>query len=179
MADLRKLLDGATPGPWDIDPHGIDDCFGDVWFGEEARVCENASAADASLIAMAPDLAAEVIALREREARLVAALRAENAALAAKLAEAMRALRNTPCDCDNKEIGRWVYHIPCSRCEALARIEKMGGGDEPNSRTAPRGTVTGSGIGTHSERRGLGDGRAESDWPRLQRTWRLAAVVER
>ena len=118
-------------------------------------------------------------ALREREARLVEALRAENAALAAKLAEAMRALRNTPCDCDNKEIGRWVYHIPCSRCEALARIEKMGGGDEPNSRTAPRGTVTGSGIGTHSERRGLGDGRAESDWPRLQRTWRLAAVVER
>lgn len=56
------------------------------------------------------------------------ALRAENAALAAKLAEAMRALRNTPCDCDNTEIGRRVYHIPCARCEALARIEKEANG---------------------------------------------------
>ena len=75
---LRALVAEATPGPWTLDHHGVDDCLADVWTepGEdEARICENATAEDASLIVLAPTLAAEVIALREREARLVEALR--------------------------------------------------------------------------------------------------------
>lgn len=63
--EIEKLLAEATPGPWDVDPHGIDDCMGDVWLGEEIRVCENVTAEDARLIAMAPDLAAEVVRLRK------------------------------------------------------------------------------------------------------------------
>ena len=61
MADLEKLLAEATPGPWDVDQHGIDDCMGDVWLGEEVRVCENAMAVDARLIALAPSLAAALL----------------------------------------------------------------------------------------------------------------------
>lgn len=52
--ELKALLDEATPGPWTIDPHGIDDCLADVWTepGEdEERICENATVEDARLIA--------------------------------------------------------------------------------------------------------------------------------
>jgi len=76
---LLALVAETTPGPWTLDHHGVDDCLADVWTepGEdEERICENATAEDASLIVLAPTLAAEVIALREREARLVEALRA-------------------------------------------------------------------------------------------------------
>lgn len=65
MTDLREILAAATPGPWKVDPHGIDDCFGDVWHGEETRVCENADAADARLIALAPQLSAALLKARE------------------------------------------------------------------------------------------------------------------
>ena len=75
MTDLRKLLDEATPGPWTIDPHGIDDCLADVWTepGEdEERICENATVEDARLIALAPDLAAALIKAEEALASIVA-----------------------------------------------------------------------------------------------------------
>lgn len=74
---LRALVAEATPGPWTLDHHGVDDYLADVWTepGEdEERICENATAEDARLIVLAPTLAAEVIDLREREARLVKVL---------------------------------------------------------------------------------------------------------
>ena len=120
MADLRKLLAEATPGPWTLDHHGVDDCLADVWTepGEdEERICENATAEDARLIVLAPTLAAEVISLREREARLVEALRW------------MGAERN-------KQMRTADYHgddCRCYRCAedavfaALAEIEKEAG----------------------------------------------------
>lgn len=62
---LEKARAGATPGPWDVDPHGINDSMGDVWLGEDVRVCENATAEDAALIALAPDMADELMRMRE------------------------------------------------------------------------------------------------------------------
>lgn len=73
MTDLRKLLAEATPGPWAIDPHGIDDCLGDVWTepGEDEEcICENATVEDARLIALAPDLAAALIRAEEALAEI-------------------------------------------------------------------------------------------------------------
>ncbi len=128
MADLRKLLDDATPGPWAVDSTsnhvGMREISGpsltcrgftiatDVDYRRAALI-----EADARLIALAPQLAAEVISLREREARLVEALRW------------MGAERN-------KQMRTADYHgddCRCYRCAedavfaALAEIEKEAG----------------------------------------------------
>lgn len=91
-ADLEKLLAEATPGPWHVDPrqtrqHGDETLYDPpriVWPEDEASgsICKchlrgggepDAAKANARLIALAPDLARQVIALT-----------AENAALRAK-----------------------------------------------------------------------------------------------
>lgn len=81
MADLRKLLAEATPGPW---KWRLED--GPEWFlspgilkveggmTDGTPMGDAIDRANARLIAMAPDLAAEVIALREQKARLLAAM---------------------------------------------------------------------------------------------------------
>ena len=91
--ELKKLLSETTPGPWEpiLDvfwrvyvADGGDyagQCVGDMnesaamWRSPSDEQPDDFAEANARLIAMAPDLAAEVIALREREARLVEALR--------------------------------------------------------------------------------------------------------
>jgi hypothetical protein len=91
--ELKALLDGATPGPWeavlDVFWHvyvadGGDyagQCVGDMnesaamWRSPSDEQPDDFAEANARLIAQAPALAAELIALREREARLVEALR--------------------------------------------------------------------------------------------------------
>lgn len=53
---IERDRENGTPGPWEVDPHGIDDCMGDVWLREDVLVAENATAADACRIARLPDL---------------------------------------------------------------------------------------------------------------------------
>lgn len=74
--ELQKLLDAATPGPWELDGiaiAGSDHRMGDVCLmGEPAQFPGDISAecdnweANARLIAAAPDLAAELIAARAK-----------------------------------------------------------------------------------------------------------------
>jgi hypothetical protein len=67
---VKAARDAATPGPWDCDYHGIGDCLGDVWQGMDVRICEDATADDARLIAMTPDLATAYLAQAEEIERL-------------------------------------------------------------------------------------------------------------
>ena len=99
--NLKDLMGRVTPGPWRLD--------GPVWNNivrtdSETRVCfmahsnglnDDRDIANAALIAMAPDLAAEVIRLTAEHAQLVAAnqaLATENARLVKRDAEARRTL---------------------------------------------------------------------------------------
>lgn len=102
MDDLKEILAAATPGPWDVDPHGVGDCMGDVWLGEDVRVCENATSEDAHLIAMAPDLAAEVLRLRAEVERLTEALTPSCDTKAAYMGE-------IHCDCPTEN---WKHFVP-------------------------------------------------------------------
>lgn len=95
MTDLRKILAEATPGPWEavLDvfwrvyvADGGDyagQCVGDMnesaamWRSPSDEQPDDFAEANASLIAMAPALAAEVIALREQNALLLAAREAQ------------------------------------------------------------------------------------------------------
>lgn len=122
--ELKALLAETTPGPWNW---RLED--GPKWFlspgvlkveggmTDGTPMGDAIDRANASLIALAPTLAAEVIALREREARLVEALRW------------MGAERN-------KQMRTADYHgddCRCYRCAedavfaALAEIEKEAG----------------------------------------------------
>jgi hypothetical protein len=75
--DIREMLEAATPGPWRIGSWG-DNVFGtgpkDEWLTicrvkrDDAPIEETRDAVDARLIAAAPDLAAEVLRLREQAA---------------------------------------------------------------------------------------------------------------
>ncbi|MGO2634680.1 MAG: hypothetical protein ACTH9H_13130 [Galactobacter sp.] len=60
--ELQKMIDQATPGPWEADIHGDE---GTVDVISCDGVYGATSANDARLIAQAPDLAAEVIRMRE------------------------------------------------------------------------------------------------------------------
>lgn len=72
MTDAAKaaetVLEEVTAGPWEVDPHGVNDSMGDVWFTTQYRICENATAEDARFIAAArdlvPALAADLAATR-------------------------------------------------------------------------------------------------------------------
>lgn len=96
--ELRGLVGKVTPGPWAA--------FGQLWYAKiatsnddgETRIAfmahrngmnDDGDAANAALIAMAPDLAAEVLRLRAERDALVAA----NAQLVARDAEAQKHLR--------------------------------------------------------------------------------------
>lgn len=69
----RDRANGA-PGPWDVDPHGYNDCFGDVWLRDEKRVAENIDAPDAARIARLPDLEAAYLELWARVQELEGAI---------------------------------------------------------------------------------------------------------
>ena len=77
--ELKALLAETTPGPWRYqrqnshDPQVTSDFGGIADVGGYVEPCpaNKHDIANARLIAQAPALAAEVIALREREARLV------------------------------------------------------------------------------------------------------------
>lgn len=125
IEELKALLDKATRGPWKWvrDRSGLGGPWrltpGVMWpsNSEATPGGDEIDRANASLIVLAPTLAAEVIALREREARLVEALRW------------MGAERN-------KQMRTADYHgddCRCYRCAedavfaALAEIEKEAG----------------------------------------------------
>ena len=78
--ELKDLLDAATPGPWNVTapvegspefmviqhgPHGWSEC------GKYLSVSGQLSSDDATLIAIAPTLAAEVVQLRSILERIV------------------------------------------------------------------------------------------------------------
>ena len=81
MDDLAAMLAAATPGPWAIkcakiggdkgivaDGHGIvAEAFEDI--RRQGERAQDECAANAALITMAPDLAAEVLILRARIAK--------------------------------------------------------------------------------------------------------------
>lgn len=83
VTDLREMLDEATPGPWrpsksyralvSDSPSGYDDAESVHAYGGH-MVCESVQEHNRRLIALAPDLAAEVLALREENAKLGEAL---------------------------------------------------------------------------------------------------------
>ena len=65
---LREMLDEATPGPWrDVEASICERC---AHVRASATIVCSADMADASLIALAPQLAEEVIRLREEIDRL-------------------------------------------------------------------------------------------------------------
>jgi hypothetical protein len=81
VEDLRRVLDGATPGPWThsktlvyVGEPDIFDAHGNPeWGGFDIRDCPRPEA-NATLIAMAPDLAREYLALREAAGLIVQAV---------------------------------------------------------------------------------------------------------
>jgi hypothetical protein len=91
--ELRKLVDGATPGPWHV--YGRDGCAHLLFIGgpsgrqlpvaqiepipRKYQGAEN-KFDNARLIAMAPDLAREVLVLRETARELVSRIAAEKRA---------------------------------------------------------------------------------------------------
>jgi hypothetical protein len=99
--DIREMLEAATPGPWDLDGIAIanldaypkDVCLmGEPlqYPGDLGKMFDNHEA-NARLIAAAPDLAAEVLRLREQAAFRdeADALRAEVERLKAETAQAV------------------------------------------------------------------------------------------
>lgn len=72
LDDLKRLMAEATPGPWQ--PGELLSCMIYNWHvapdHPEAVIAEAYSEANASLIAAAPDLAAQVIKLTEALARI-------------------------------------------------------------------------------------------------------------
>lgn len=69
---MADILDGTTPGPWRVEPDSllvetVDDGFGiaGIWLGEEYPDWEDQAKANAKLIALSPDLAAQNAAMRE------------------------------------------------------------------------------------------------------------------
>lgn len=101
IEELKALLDKATRGPWKWvrDHSGLGGPWrltpGVMWpsNSEATPGGDEIDRANASLIVLAPTLAAEVIALREREARLVEAL--ADAEIMRDAAE-IRALKESP-----------------------------------------------------------------------------------
>lgn len=74
---LQKILERATPGPWTVEDDGYDIIVGDeeghsLGWGDQVRFKFEAGdhKHDPALVALAPDLAAEVIRLREGLVRL-------------------------------------------------------------------------------------------------------------
>lgn len=71
--ELHRLLAEATPGPWYLSDSGWIETEGELVALINENSLSEAEKADARLIAAAPDLAAEVLRLREALCRLVGA----------------------------------------------------------------------------------------------------------
>lgn len=71
---LRELVDAATPGPWRADDESLCECCTDVT-APAAFVC-TADTENAPLIALAPDMARELLRLRDESSQLLAKKRA-------------------------------------------------------------------------------------------------------
>lgn len=135
IEELKALLDKATRGPWKWvrDYSGLGGPWrltpGVMWpsNSEATPGGDEIDRANASLIVLAPTLAAEVISLREREARLVEALRP----FSAMASEMFAANWNY----DDVAIGfvtregplRLTFKEFCNAHTALAEIEKEAG----------------------------------------------------
>ena len=136
--ELKALLDGATPGPWEavLDvfwrvyvADGGDyagQCVGDMnesaamWRSPSDEQPDDFAEANARLIALAPDLLAEVIALRERQARLVEALReATEITHKAYVSATMEAVNAGPSHPLAKQMEAW--RMRCLKSESVAR----------------------------------------------------------
>lgn len=95
---LRELRDAATPGPWTVEDDGYDIIVGDeeghsLGWGDQVRFKFEAGdqTHDPALVALAPDLAAEVIRLREGLVRLQRDMRHQpHQYLATEVANAIR-----------------------------------------------------------------------------------------
>lgn len=88
---LRALLDEATPGPWRADKHPYIDGQS-VYEAEGLEVAQHLSGYNAELVALAPDLARELIRLhdgieviRDRCATLAESAQTTNISLLANL----------------------------------------------------------------------------------------------
>lgn len=101
--DLKGLLAEVTPGPWILDPYGINNCLADVWAtprGDEYCICENATIEDARLIALAPQLAEALI-------------------------EARPVVEKAPCECVETFGAKGSHVDVCDRCKVIARIDAI------------------------------------------------------
>ena len=77
MNDVQKLIDGLsgfTPPSWTVDPKPGATGKYDIWTECGELICENASDADAALIAAAPELINAVVVLLADRAELLDAL---------------------------------------------------------------------------------------------------------
>ena len=86
---LRELRDGATPGPWEVQVEETSTC-GDLieglaaWieadnelvFGRGMEIGEDEELTNLALAALAPDMAAELLRLRDGSSQLLAKKRA-------------------------------------------------------------------------------------------------------
>ena len=80
--ELRRMLEAATPGSWHVAPNGIYVADKRLWWDDGGARCGDTpnividcgTSENAALIALAPDLATEVLASRAREADLQARL---------------------------------------------------------------------------------------------------------
>lgn len=95
---LQKILKRTTPGPWTVEDDGYDIIVADdeghrLGWGEQVRFKFEAGdqTHDPALVALAPDLAAEVIRLREGLVRLQRDMRHQpHQYLATEVANAIR-----------------------------------------------------------------------------------------
>lgn len=95
---LREILKRATPGPWTVEDDGYDIIVADdeghrLGWGEQVRFKFEAGdqTHDPALVSLAPDLAAEVIRLREGLVRLQRDMRHQpHQYLATEVANAIR-----------------------------------------------------------------------------------------
>ena len=116
--ELRKLLADATPGPWRDGQEGNVRVYGPDGMAEHSGLIANVfkGRANARLIAAAPDLAAEVLRLRETEA----ALRAEVERLREALRDIARQRTTTELDAEG-EAGYADFEVGYDACVAVAR----------------------------------------------------------
>ena len=160
---VRELLAGATPGPWRIsDPDGIaprvscldfpicwvaGDTDGRPWIDEFEP--GPGPLADAAIIAAAPDLAADLIAARER----IAALEAER--------DAARELRGVPVEEHARAVREaWVVFcrpLYADRGRAASDADIAEHWRECDTRTRLIARLVGSGL-TEAQAVALADG---------------------
>lgn len=157
IEELKALLDKATRGPWKWvrDHSGLGGPWrltpGVMWpsNSEATPGGDEIDRANASLIVLAPTLAAEVIALREREARLVEALRPFSA-MASEMFAANWNDDGVAISFVTKDGPMRITFKEFREAHAAHAALK-------------EATATGRGTGTHKEERGRGDDLHQRD----------------